>query len=1024
MPRIINLGILVFLLTVILFALDVHGGLQTGSNVSKINFSNIGVLANEDIKQRIIIEFNDSPISAYNNKTSKLTLSQLNTYTSKINTARNKTISALKLKNITRSWITIFNGVAVTVNQSDITKIRKTAGVKNVYLDNRVHVELQQSESFINVTQVWGKTDNNGNNLTGIGIKVAMIDTGIAYDHPDFGGCSTTSFLAGTCNKIPWGWDYVNNDPDPYDDDGHGTFTAGIVAANGSIRGVAPDAKLIAYKVLDSTGMGWDSDILTAMDNATKYGVDVISMSFGAAGEPVNPAYDVAIQNANAVGTVVVIAAGNEGASGDFSMDSPGSAHDAITVGASNKSSDISALASFSSRGFAVYPNGTIAGIKPDVLAPGISINSTSLNGSCSYYCSPTKYSTASGTSFAAPHVAGIVALLKQQHPNFTPAQLKALVVNPAVDVGYTPIEQGSGRVDALYSYQLRSIITPVNSFFALYNNVTYVWNQTNIFNITNLWNSTTTYTLALNFSQSGVNMTLSDTSLSLTSNQSVLFNLTAYINTSLISTGIYFGKILVNTSIGNTLTVPFAIFMITNPSACPLENTYINGNTILNQSSCSLFDLDQSGVFIINRSNIVLNCNNTQIFGMNYANSIGVYNYRYSNVTIQNCYIQDYYWDILSYYSNKTLIKNNIAAMNASVGVGLSIQQGRNETIDNNTILFKDGGGEGIQIIGEINSTVSNNNLNMSSLNSNYSGWGVMIDTNSTYNLITNITLRLNYNRSYDIGLYIGEVVYNNFSNISIVSGDYRSQGIMFQGNSTYNTLRNLNVLSNTPILVDADSSNFTVYDSVLTPKSRISSIAVPSNYIMELGGPDVTRYTDFGTWNFINTTTNFNNFTVYWCVNLTSAQNFACNGTVNRGWYLNANVVGNNSLLQNVQIDIKENRTNATSVINTSVSGAISTQLVKSREYRGILGNYQADYKYTLNFTKGGYVNQTTIVDPTTNIYLNIELLPVGFVYCNKVSPVYCTTISCTYNNTPCVTRPALNSKYSCNNTACVIS
>ncbi len=145
------------------------------------------------------------------------------------------------------------------------------------------------------------------------------------------------------CTKIIGGYDFVNYDSDPMDDNGHGTHCAAIAASNGTLRGVAPSAKLYAYKVLDSSGSGYTSDIIAALDaavdpngdNDTSDHVDVISMSLGASGTP-DDALSLATDNTVDAGVVVVAAAGNDGPD-NYSIGCPGCARKALTVGATYK---------------------------------------------------------------------------------------------------------------------------------------------------------------------------------------------------------------------------------------------------------------------------------------------------------------------------------------------------------------------------------------------------------------------------------------------------------------------------------------------------------------------------------------------------------------------------------------------------------------------------------------------------------------------------------------------------------------
>ncbi len=157
----------------------------------------------------------------------------------------------------------VFNGMSVKVDATTAQKIRKLSYVKRVVPNRRVKTTLMDSVPLINADEVWmmnspGRTcDGRPENcLRGKGIKVAVIDTGIDYTHPDFGSCTRAQFLAKQCAKVIDGYDFVNEDNDPMDDQGHGTHVAGTIAANGVLKGVAPDASIIAYKVLGADGSG------------------------------------------------------------------------------------------------------------------------------------------------------------------------------------------------------------------------------------------------------------------------------------------------------------------------------------------------------------------------------------------------------------------------------------------------------------------------------------------------------------------------------------------------------------------------------------------------------------------------------------------------------------------------------------------------------------------------------------------------------------------------------------------------
>jgi hypothetical protein len=241
------------------------------------------------------------------------------------------------------------------------------------------------------------------------------------------------------------GYDFVNNDNDPMDDNGHGTHCAGIIAGTGMASdfkfvGVAPNTELYAYKVMDNEGNGYTSWFIEGMERAVDPNgdgnfsdhVDVISISAGDSSGYPGDILSVAADNAADLGVVVIVAAGNDGPSYD-SISSPGCAQKVICVGATDKKGEIAA---FSSRG-----SDSTETVKPDVVAPGVGITSTWPGGD---------YRALSGTSMACPHVAGVVALLLQMHPNWTPDEIKTALRNTAVDLGYNLTTQGYGQIDAL----------------------------------------------------------------------------------------------------------------------------------------------------------------------------------------------------------------------------------------------------------------------------------------------------------------------------------------------------------------------------------------------------------------------------------------------------------------------------------------------------------------------------------------------------------------------------------------------
>jgi len=250
---------------------------------------------------------------------------------------------------------------------------------------------------------------------SGSAVKVAILDSGIDIDHPDL-----DDNLAGCINFI-YSWRNCN------DDNGHGTHVAGIIAAENNsfgVVGVAPQARIYALKVLDRRGSGYLSDIIEALDWAIANKMDVINMSLGTSTNVVS--FQEAIERAAAAGIVQVAAAGNSGPA-ENTVNYPARYSEVIAVAATDLQNNVP---SWSSRG----PEITIA-------APGQSIYSTYLRG---------KYKTLSGTSMSAPHVAGVVALRLEDHPNASSPEIGAVLKDNATSLPFSAELIGAGLVDAL----------------------------------------------------------------------------------------------------------------------------------------------------------------------------------------------------------------------------------------------------------------------------------------------------------------------------------------------------------------------------------------------------------------------------------------------------------------------------------------------------------------------------------------------------------------------------------------------
>jgi subtilisin family serine protease len=403
---------------------------------------------------------------------------------------------------VVREFSTLLAGAAVVATADEAARMRKLPYVARVTPDVVFNVPADEPNlDQVNAPKVWSDLGTRG-----AGITVAVIDTGIDYTHPALGGGFGPGF------KVIGGHDYGDGDDDPMDELAHGTHVAGIIAANGPENtGVAPEAKLIAYKVFNASGDAYESEIVAALEAAvdpngdgdTRDHVDVANLSLGGPGGADDP-LSAAVDRAVAAGVVVCVAAGNHGTF--HSISSPGAARDAITVGALGL--DLHA-ALFSSGGPAA---GTLA-MKPDVLAPGTSIRSTGIGGGSLVM---------SGTSMASPHVAGAAALLLALHRDWTPRQVKSALMTTAhlVD-GSEAMTQGGGAIDAYAAAGVTTEVAPASLSFGAFPAKTAAQNRNASVTVANHGASPQTYDVTFDSAPAGVSLTADVTHFTLAGGES-----------------------------------------------------------------------------------------------------------------------------------------------------------------------------------------------------------------------------------------------------------------------------------------------------------------------------------------------------------------------------------------------------------------------------------------------------------------------------------------------------------------------
>jgi serine protease AprX len=367
--------------------------------------------------------------------------------------------------------LTVINSRVAEIPNAALAALSRNPAIERVSLDRPVAGAMERTAATIGATAV---RQNFG--YDGAGIGIAVIDSGVSAAHDDLAGDGAPRVAAFV--------DFVNGGTTAYDDYGHGTHVAGIVAgngfdSNGARSGIAPGTHLVVLKALDAYGNGHISEVIAALEyaiaNKDALNIRVINLSVATGvyesynTDPLTVAARAAVES----GIVVVTAAGNNGRDPQGlihhgGITAPGNAPWVLTVGASSHMGTVDrtddTIAAFSSRG----PSAIDYAAKPDVVAPGVGIESLSDPDGSLYATRSTAllpgtvetgflpYLSLSGTSMSAPVVTGTIALMLQANPSLTPNEVKAIVQYTAQSSrNYDPLTQGVGFLNAKGAVEL-----------------------------------------------------------------------------------------------------------------------------------------------------------------------------------------------------------------------------------------------------------------------------------------------------------------------------------------------------------------------------------------------------------------------------------------------------------------------------------------------------------------------------------------------------------------------------------------
>ncbi|MCU1221070.1 MAG: Cell wall/surface repeat protein, partial [Candidatus Angelobacter sp.] len=369
---------------------------------------------------------------------------------------------------ISRTYVLEFGSLSTEEKARTLQRLKADPDVEFAEPEHTFSTKQLPNDPFLSTSGTWGQpyADLWGlasigapaawDTAQGDGIVVAVIDTGVDYNHPDLVTNIWTNvneidgnFIDDDSNGFVddvRGWNFVFNNNDVIDHNGHGTHVAGTIAALGDnglgVIGVAWHAHIMAVKGLDDNGFGFDSSLAPAIIYAASNGADVINASWGTQGT--SQSIEEAIQFATGLGTVLVAAAGNS--SQDAMNFFPASSPEAITVASHDPFGNFSFFSNF--------------GPKIDVTAPGEDI--LSLQAANTFQGQPVidGYTRMSGTSMAAPHVSGVAALILSGNPTYSPEQVRQIIHISNTSVPFDS-RFGSGKLNAATAV---TIVNPLDA--------------------------------------------------------------------------------------------------------------------------------------------------------------------------------------------------------------------------------------------------------------------------------------------------------------------------------------------------------------------------------------------------------------------------------------------------------------------------------------------------------------------------------------------------------------------------------